>query len=72
MTIVGKKMIISASTVNLNNVIAANWTVLKNIKVEMLGNALVISKTHTISLVVIPCAITASTIPNMTTSIGNK
>ena len=72
MTIVGEKMIISAPTVNLHIVDATNWTVLKTIKVEMPGNILASPKTHTVSLKVIPCAITASVIPSMTTSIGNK
>ena len=38
----------------------------------MPGNPLVVARTHTVKLKVIPCEITASIIPNMTTSIGNK
>jgi hypothetical protein len=72
MTIVGEKMVISASTVNLNIVDVSNWTVLKTIKVEMPGNTLVPSKTHTVSLKVIPCAVTAvSAITKLEAALGD-
>ena len=63
-------MKISANLVNKDTIVAGNWTVNKTITVKM-EDPSVVPKDHTVSLRVVPCAITATTIPNMVSSIGD-
>ena len=71
MTIVGDKMKISATLVNKLVDDSSNWLVTKTIIVTMDSNTSVVAKDHMVNIRVIPCAITASTIPNMTIGIGD-
>ena len=62
---------VAALSFNQLTIDTASWTVSKTIEITMENNSSVALRSNSISIVVVPCEITASIIPDMTVNIGN-
>ena len=70
MSIAGEVATVAAPTFNQAAIDTASWTVTKTIEVTMENNSSVALRSDSITIVVVPCEITASIIPDMTVNIG--
>jgi hypothetical protein len=68
LTLSGTNLIVNASSTTDQT----TTTSTKQISVTMQGNSAVTAKTHTISMKVYPCIITALSVSNMTSGIGDR
>ena len=71
MSISGDEITVVATTVNLSSSSSINWAVTKIIEVLIDSNSSVAMRSHTVDIVVVPCEMTGSTIPDITVEIGN-